>query len=148
MPLQSGNKHQTLPLMGATRLASGHFSAASSRVSLCYFVLYGTPIFTTALLERDKYNLSALCTFCLHCVDNQRVLACIQTCKVSTLICTHLHSSALVYTRLHSSARNGYLALRGEALFSVMGGEVYGNGRQKNQILRQEIRSPCTQFCE
>ncbi len=24
-------KHQTLPLMGATRLASGHFSAASSR---------------------------------------------------------------------------------------------------------------------
>ena len=108
MPLLSGKrKHanelklQTQPLMGATRLASGHFSAASSRVSLCYFVLYGTPIFTTALLERDKYNLSALCTFCLHCVDNQRVLACIQTCKVSALICTHLHSSALVYTHLH-----------------------------------------------
>ena len=144
--------------MGATRLASGHFSAASSRVSLCYFVLYGTPIFTTALLERDKYNLSALCTFCLHCVDNQRVLACIQTCKVSaliythlhlsTLVCTCLHLSTLICTRLHSSARNGYLALRGEAPFSVMGGDVYGNGRQKNQILRQEIRSPCTQFCE
>ena len=31
MPLLPGNKHQTRPLMGATRLASGHFSAASSR---------------------------------------------------------------------------------------------------------------------
>ncbi len=27
MPLLSGNKHQTLPLMGATRLASGFFSS-------------------------------------------------------------------------------------------------------------------------
>ena len=63
-------------------------------------------------------------------------------------IYTRLHLPALVYTCLHLSARNGYLALRGEAPFSVMGGEVYGNGRQKNQILRQEIRSPCTQLCE
>lgn len=27
-----------------------------------------------------------------------------------------------------------------------MGGEVYGNGRQKNQILRQEIRCPVLNF--
>lgn len=42
MPLLSGNKHQTLPLMGATRLASGFFSSLVPRFPMLFCALRDT----------------------------------------------------------------------------------------------------------
>ena len=143
MLLLSGNKHQTPNATSNGGDASRVGIFQQPRPAFPYVIL----CFTGHLFSQQLY-WKEINIICLHSALSVCTALIISVFWRVYKRAKCLHSSALICTCLHSSARNGYLALRGEALFSVMGGEVYGNGRQKNQILRQEIRSPCTQFCE
>ena len=130
-------KHQTQALMGATRLASGHFSAASSRGKKFHLLL------------------SIVCIFPFNYPDARRVapiIACVFFQRVSSNLkcnkneCLHSPHSTFCANCLHSALLSTFLLIF-KSLRSVDKLVIYMHYCLHSALLSAFVCTICTLVC-